>query len=85
MPEKFEQILYEPKGGHVVLITLNRPEKLNAWTYQMDDEFVQALERASADPEVHAIVVTGAGRAFCAGGDISGWSQALGSRAESAP
>ncbi len=72
----YETILYEP-NGRVLVLTLNRPEKLNAWNARMESEFIHALEAASADPGVHAIVVTGAGRAFCAGGDISAWSQDL--------
>jgi enoyl-CoA hydratase/carnithine racemase len=66
---EFEQILFE-KRGHVGLITLNRPEKLNAWTPQMMGEMRQAIDASIADREVAAIVVTGAGRAFCAGADI---------------
>ena len=80
-PDSFEHILYE-RMNSVLLITLNRPEKLNAWGFQMENEFLQALEQAGADPQVHVIVVTGAGRAFCAGGDFSGWSQDLASGAE---
>ncbi|MDO8615656.1 MAG: enoyl-CoA hydratase-related protein [Dehalococcoidia bacterium] len=80
-PEKFEHILYE-RTDHVLLITLNRPEKLNAWGFQMESEFLRALALASADPQVHVIVVTGAGRAFCAGGDFSGWSRELAGRAQ---
>jgi enoyl-CoA hydratase/carnithine racemase len=78
-PAKYEHILYERKD-RIALITLNRPEKLNAWTARMEGEFINALETASADPEVHVIVVTGAGRAFCAGADISGWSEDLEAR-----
>lgn len=84
----YEQILYEthgsrlPAGRQVVLITLNRPEKLNAWTPEMENEFIDALEQASADRQVGAIVVTGAGRGFCAGADIGRWSQHLSARGE---
>jgi enoyl-CoA hydratase/carnithine racemase len=56
----------------VLTLTLNRPERLNAFTVTMADELVDAFERASADDAVRAIVVTGAGRAFCAGMDLSG-------------
>ena len=66
----FEQITYE-KRGKVGLVTLNRPEKLNAWTYTMMGEIRQAMNEANADDGVGAIVFTGAGRAFCAGADIS--------------
>jgi enoyl-CoA hydratase/carnithine racemase len=73
---QYEQILYE-RHERVALITLNRPEKLNAWTPKMEVEFIDAVERAARDPQVGALVVTGAGRGFCAGADISGWSQEL--------
>ncbi len=66
----YEQILYEQRGD-VALITLNRPEKLNAWTPLMSLEMQQAIEAAGADRSVGAIVLTGAGRGFCAGADIS--------------
>jgi 2-(1,2-epoxy-1,2-dihydrophenyl)acetyl-CoA isomerase len=77
MANEYETILYETRG-RIVLLTLNRPDKLNAWSWKLETEFLQALEQANADPGVHVIVVTGAGRAFCAGGDISGFNQALG-------
>jgi len=75
MPD-YETILYE-RRGRVGIITLNRPQKLNAWSPQMEAEFIDIVSAASPDREVGALVVTGAGRAFCAGGDISGWSQDL--------
>ncbi len=55
----------------VLLLTLNRPEQLNAFTVEMANELVAAFERASDDDAVRAIVVTGAGKAFCAGMDLS--------------
>lgn len=76
MGETYETLLYE-KQGHTLLLTLNRPDKLNAWSWRMETEFLQALEAANADPEVRVMVVTGAGRAFCAGGDISGFNEGL--------
>ncbi|RYF32193.1 MAG: enoyl-CoA hydratase [Comamonadaceae bacterium] len=54
----------------VCTITLNRPERLNAWTERMEKEFKQAVEAAASDDAVRAIVVTGAGRGFCAGADM---------------
>lgn len=72
----YEHILYEPRGG-VALLTLNRPEKLNAWTMTMENEVIDAVQTASADPAIGCIVVTGAGRGFCAGADISGWDRGL--------
>lgn len=65
----FEQILVETRG-RVALLTLNRPEKLNAWTYQMMAELTTAMSEAAVDPAIGAIVLTGAGRAFCAGADV---------------
>lgn len=60
----------------VLTITLNRPARLNAFTVEMADELVQAFGDASADDAVRAVVVTGAGRAFCAGMDLSGEGRA---------
>ena len=54
----------------VALVTLSRPERLNAWTLQMENDYYEALERASADPDVRAAVLTGAGKGFCAGADM---------------
>jgi crotonobetainyl-CoA hydratase len=62
-------VLYQ-RDGHVALLTLNRPEALNAVNAALADELGGHLERAVADDEVRAIVVTGAGRAFCAGADL---------------
>jgi enoyl-CoA hydratase/carnithine racemase len=67
---KFKDIAYETSGG-IATITLNRPQKLNAFTFRMRDELLEAFDRADADDGVRAIVVTGAGRAFCAGADLS--------------
>jgi len=55
----------------ILTLTLSRPEQLNAFTVEMANELVHAFDRASADDEVRAIVVTGAGRAFCAGMELS--------------
>ena len=73
MPD-YTQILYAQQG-RVVTITLNRPERLNAWTGVMEGEFIDAIKTASDDDGVGCIVVTGAGRAFCAGADIGGWAE----------
>jgi enoyl-CoA hydratase/carnithine racemase len=62
-------ITYERRDA-VALLTLNRPEKLNAWTPAMAVEQAHAIEAANADPAVGAIVMTGAGRGFCAGADM---------------
>jgi enoyl-CoA hydratase/carnithine racemase len=66
---EFEEILYEVED-HVLTITLNRPERLNAFTPTMGRELIEAFDAADADDDVRAIVVTGAGRGFCAGADL---------------
>jgi len=69
----YENILYEVTDP-VAVITLNRPDSMNAWTGKMDSEIRDAMKRAEADPAVVGIVVTGAGRAFCAGADMNALS-----------
>jgi enoyl-CoA hydratase/carnithine racemase len=66
---EYEQIRAEV-DDRVLTITLNRPERLNAWTPTMLEELLSAFDRADADDEVRAVVVTGAGRGFCAGADL---------------
>jgi enoyl-CoA hydratase/carnithine racemase len=65
----FQHILYEVADA-IATITLNRPDRLNAWTMTMEREVRDAMESAAADPAVRVIVLTGAGRAFCAGADM---------------
>ena len=66
----YTDILYEV-DNLIATITLNRPDKLNASTSEMDKEVRHAVEAAAADDNVRAIVLTGAGRGFCAGADMS--------------
>src|SRR6516225_10030901 len=66
----YTDILYDV-DDFVATVTLNRPEKLNAWTSEMDADLRHAIERAAAEDSVRAIVIIGAGRGFCAGADMS--------------
>jgi enoyl-CoA hydratase/carnithine racemase len=67
---KFETILYAVEDG-VATITLNRPDRLNAFTNQMMLDMIAALDASDTDDEVRCVIVTGAGRGFCAGADLS--------------
>ena len=66
----FDVVLYEV-SDHIATITLNRPDKLNAATFEMGEQLRDAFEEARKDPEVRCAILTGAGRAFCAGDDIT--------------
>jgi enoyl-CoA hydratase/carnithine racemase len=66
----YQTIRYDLDAG-LLIITLNRPEQLNAFTTQMAEELIHAFKRASTDDAVRAVIVTGAGKAFCAGMDLS--------------
>jgi enoyl-CoA hydratase/carnithine racemase len=70
MSQGWQEILYKVED-RVAIITLNRPEKLNAWTVVMAGELREALAKADGDDGVRSIVITGAGRGFCAGADMS--------------
>ncbi len=72
----YEQIRYDVDAG-VATITLNRPEKLNAFTAKMLHELIDAFDHTDTDDAVRVVIVTGAGRAFCAGADLSGGSGAF--------
>lgn len=72
----YQEILYHV-DDRILTLTLNRPDKLNAFTRTMLDEMLDALDRADADDEVRAIIVTGAGRGFCAGADLSAGAQSF--------
>ena len=67
---QLETIIVERKDG-VVIVTLNRPEKLNAVNLEMRLEILDLLDELEVDDEIRVVIVTGAGRAFCAGADIS--------------
>ena len=75
----YEQIAYEV-DDRILTITLDRPDQLNAFTVTMLHELLDAFDRADADDEVRAIVVTGRGRAFCAGADLSAGPTAFDNR-----
>jgi enoyl-CoA hydratase/carnithine racemase len=84
MTSEFEQIRAE-LGDGVLTITLNRPERLNAWTETMGRELMAALDRADADDEVRVVIVTGAGRGFCAGADLASGGETFDHRAQGRP
>src|SRR5881409_1495184 len=69
-----EDVLETVKDG-VAVLTLNRPDRLNAMSGRMLDTLLEALPRLSSDPEVGGVVLTGAGRAFCAGGDVKAMAE----------
>ncbi|WP_372958736.1 crotonase/enoyl-CoA hydratase family protein [Marinobacter sp.] len=68
---QFETITLDVDDG-IATITLNRPDRMNAFTLQMMDELIAAFDQTDADDNVRAVIVTGAGKAFCAGADLSG-------------
>jgi len=85
----FETLLYSVENG-IATITLNRPEKLNAFTAQMVHDMIAAFDATDADDAVRCVIVTGAGRAFCAGADLSAGAQTFdhesrGGEAQAAP
>jgi enoyl-CoA hydratase/carnithine racemase len=67
----YETILLEVEAG-IATITLNRPDRLNAWNRQMAMEIIDAIDRTDADDAIRAVIFTGSGRAFCAGMDLAG-------------
>nr|NIQ06483.1 enoyl-CoA hydratase/isomerase family protein [Candidatus Korarchaeota archaeon] len=72
---KYECILTETRGN-TTIVTLNRPEKLNAINEKMLEELGTEIARISQKPEVRAVVITGAGRAFCSGADVGEMAKA---------
>ena len=69
MPD-YKELLYEVDGP-VLTITFNRPDKLNAFTFTMMNELIDAFDQADADDNIRVVIVTGAGRGFCAGADLA--------------
>lgn len=65
-----DQSVLAERHGPVLVAVLNRPDRLNAWSDELEDRYFGLLDAADDDPDVRAVVVTGAGRAFCAGADI---------------
>ena len=72
-----ERVLVSSEEGRVLILTLNRPQKLNALTKELHDELLEAVTHASTDKSVGCVVLTGAGAAFCSGGDLGGASQGV--------
>lgn len=81
---QFEQITCDVARG-VLTVTLNRPDRLNAWTGVMQRELVAALDLADADDDVRAVIFTGAGRAYCAGADLESGAEVFDWRNRSHP
>jgi 2-(1,2-epoxy-1,2-dihydrophenyl)acetyl-CoA isomerase len=73
----YSYILYEKKDDRIVLITLNRPEKRNPLTPKLREELIEALKEAERDEQIDVIILTGAGKAFCAGGDIEKFAKRI--------
>ena len=80
----YQDILYAVDGG-VAVITLNRPEALNAWRSEMERELRAAMAEAARDEAVRVIVLTGAGRGFCAGADMKGLQSTVATSQDRAP
>ena len=70
-----EEVLLESVADGVLTLTLNRPDRLNALNWEMCDRLQRALQHAAEDPAIGAIILTGAGRAFCAGGDVKAMAE----------
>ena len=66
---EFTQVLYEV-DTHIATVTLNRPDRMNAATFDMGEQLIEALKQAEADNDVRVVILTGAGKGFCAGDDV---------------
>lgn len=84
MTAEFKEIKYEIED-RVLTITLNRPEKLNAFTGVMQGELIEAFQRADDDDEIRVVIVTGEGRGFCAGADLGGGAKTFDHSSREAP
>jgi enoyl-CoA hydratase/carnithine racemase len=72
MPERLDSpLVLADRRGKVLLLSFNRPDRLNAWTPKLEDEYLDLLELAEVSGDIRAVVVTGAGRGFCAGADMT--------------
>ncbi|MFE7721384.1 enoyl-CoA hydratase-related protein [Nocardia rhizosphaerihabitans] len=71
MTGSHDDLVLAERRGQVLILTFNRPTKLNAWTDELEDRYFDLLDAAEDDPDVRALVVTGAGRGFCAGSDLT--------------
>jgi enoyl-CoA hydratase/carnithine racemase len=83
--DRTDPVLFDLRANGVAVVTLNRPERMNAWGGGMAGAFYRCMDRAEADPAVRVIVLTGNGRAFCAGadmGDLNTISGAIGSNGD---
>src|SRR5215468_2218677 len=76
MAAETTELLYDVKDK-IATLTLNRPDKMNAFTGPMIDRWAWALNEAQQDPDVNVVVVTGSGKAFCAGGDVARMAQGV--------
>ena len=79
-----DPVLYEVRDSGVAVLTLNRPERMNGWGGGLATTFYERLDDAEADPDIRAIVVTGKGRAFCAGADMGDLNTISGSTVDAA-
>jgi enoyl-CoA hydratase/carnithine racemase len=77
----YEQLRYEVEG-RILTITLNRPDRMNAFTGRMCDELIAAFDSADSDDNIKVVIVTGAGRAFCAGADLERGGETWGKHSE---
>lgn len=74
MQKGYPDIIYT-KENHIATMTLNRPDKMNAWTPEMSDSLYRAVEDSASDDDVRVIIITGTGRAFCSGADVKAMAE----------